>query len=607
MLLAIHTIKWHEICGVTLLALLLLVAFPTASLAQSMGELQQQCERLRSLSDYDALRAKGRQLADKARTSGNRRAEGYGLMYEGVASLFVGDGSEALTLLHDAWEIARSIGNDSIGASVENARGIYYAMYQNNSFQAQRYFFRSLDLATKANYESMKIRVYGNLLVLSGSSNDLSGFQYAQKIYQYGLKHNDYEQTFMGVYYMASYYRSKGDLRRAREFIGKAVELYKRYPYSDIASVYILYSQVEQDAGNLEESRRLAKEGVSLAKKYNQMGLLPDAYLQMAIVYNKAARYEESNRSAQQVIDISSKVSLSNKVIDSHKLMARNFMALGNKDEAVAHLLSANEGMDTLARANMDRLMRERSILDSIQNKERQVELHRVKMEGQRKLNTLLMVIVGVLVALLAVIIYYVRARNKLIKRIVAQSVWAVGRQNSYMVRVAELEKKLKEKEAATAPVESAVPKDSEAETPDMKSSGLLTDDGARMQELYDRICNLMEEKRLYAEPQLNRERVAALLNTNRTYLSKVIKEKSGMTYLQFVNSYRINEAVRILSDPDKLDFPLKQIWSDLGFSSPTTFYKQFQDAVGITPSVYRRQVLEIESEQEAEEDSADS
>ena len=64
------------------------------------------------------------------------------------------------------------------------------------------------------------------------------------------------------------------------------------------------------------------------------------------------------------------------------------------------------------------------------------------------------------------------------------------------------------------------------------------------------------------------------------------------------VNSYRISEAVAILSDRSRLDYPLKQLWSDLGFSSSSTFYKLFQQSVGITPSVYRRQFLKIEEEQ---------
>ena len=122
-----------------------------------------------------------------------------------------------------------------------------------------------------------------------------------------------------------------------------------------------------------------------------------------------------------------------------------------------------------------------------------------------------------------------------------------------------------------------------------------IEDDKA--QEIYDRLCQLMERDRIYTDTQLNREHVAELLNTNRTYLSQIIKNKSGMSYLQFVNSYRINDAIRILSDRSQINYPLKQICSDLGFNSPVTFYKLFQQAVGITPSVYRKQFVELKEE----------
>lgn len=119
------------------------------------------------------------------------------------------------------------------------------------------------------------------------------------------------------------------------------------------------------------------------------------------------------------------------------------------------------------------------------------------------------------------------------------------------------------------------------------------------MQQLYDRICELMDKEKPYKTPQLTREKLAAMVGTNRTYLSTVIREKSGMSYQQFINSYRIGEAVRILSDRNAVDYPLKQLYADLGFTSPSTFYKLFQQSVGITPSVYRKQFIEIEEEKD--------
>ena len=67
-----------------------------------------------------------------------------------------------------------------------NVKGIYQALYLSNSFLAQRYFFESLDLADAAHYEEMKIRVYGNLLILSKSTDDTSMLAYAKTIYKYG-------------------------------------------------------------------------------------------------------------------------------------------------------------------------------------------------------------------------------------------------------------------------------------------------------------------------------------------------------------------------------------------------------------------------------------
>ena len=89
----------------------------------------------------------------------------------------------------------------------------------------------------------------------------------------------------------------------------------------------------------------------------------------------------------------------------------------------------------------------------------------------------------------------------------------------------------------------------------------------------------------------MTKERVADLLETNRTYLSQVINEQTQQNCTQYVNSYRIQEAIRLLSDP-KNDIPLMAVASEVGFNSMSTFYKIFQDIVGIPPKQYRNKVI---------------
>ena len=97
-----------------------------------------------------------------------------------------------------------------------------------------------------------------------------------------------------------------------------------------------------------------------------------------------------------------------------------------------------------------------------------------------------------------------------------------------------------------------------------------------------------MEQEKIYRDSNLTRDRLAELLGTNRTYLTQIITQHSGKGYYQFINSYRIKEAVKILSDPANSSYPLKALAADLGFKSMTTFYKTFQETVGMTPSMYR-------------------
>lgn len=56
---------------------------------------------------------------------------------------------------------------------------------------------------------------------------------------------------------------------------------------------------------------------------------------------------------------------------------------------------------------------------------------------------------------------------------------------------------------------------------------------------------------------------------------------------------------MRILSDAGNRDYPLKALYGDLGFSSPTTFYKLFQETVGMTPSAYRKTILQLAASSE--------
>ena len=130
---------------------------------------------------------------------------------------------------------------------------------------------------------------------------------------------------------------------------------------------------------------------------------------------------------------------------------------------------------------------------------------------------------------------------------------------------------------------------------PEKYAGSSLTDE--KSLELFRALERAMREEKIYKDNSITKDKIADLLGTNRTYLSRIINEQSKQSFTHYVNSFRIEEAIRLLSNPQN-DTPLKAISADLGFNSISTFYNLFQSVVGMTPSQYRNKVLELQKQQ---------
>ena len=128
-------------------------------------------------------------------------------------------------------------------------------------------------------------------------------------------------------------------------------------------------------------------------------------------------------------------------------------------------------------------------------------------------------------------------------------------------------------------------------------STSSLTDQ--KGSDLFNRLEQLMREQKVYKENELNKDKVADMLGTNRTYLSRVINEYSKLSFNHYVNSFRIEEAVKILSDPTN-NIPIKILAYEIGLT-PSSFYNLFQSSIGMTPTQYRAKVLLLQNDSDRE------
>lgn len=103
---------------------------------------------------------------------------------------------------------------------------------------------------------------------------------------------------------------------------------------------------------------------------------------------------------------------------------------------------------------------------------------------------------------------------------------------------------------------------------------------------LMNRICQVVEEKQLFLNPDLRVTDIANELSTSRRYISDCINAHRG-TFRQFVNAYRVTHAQELLRS--KPDITITDVWMSSGFSSESSFYRIFKAATGVTPKDWKQ------------------
>ena len=109
-----------------------------------------------------------------------------------------------------------------------------------------------------------------------------------------------------------------------------------------------------------------------------------------------------------------------------------------------------------------------------------------------------------------------------------------------------------------------------------------------KMDEMATSIIALMEKEKLYTETELTLKQLAEKLQCPTYQVSQVINEGLGKNFYDLVNSYRVEEAKRLLLDPKNENYTILSVAFEAGFNSKTTFNTVFKKFTGATPTEYR-------------------
>ncbi|MCB0668015.1 MAG: AraC family transcriptional regulator [Saprospiraceae bacterium] len=114
------------------------------------------------------------------------------------------------------------------------------------------------------------------------------------------------------------------------------------------------------------------------------------------------------------------------------------------------------------------------------------------------------------------------------------------------------------------------------------RKTGLTSGLSLKMKE---RLVRIMEDQELFLNSELRLNDLADALDLSRNHTSQVINEHFNLSFFDFVNSYRIDYAKKLLLRRINDRSTVAQIAFEAGFNNRASFYKAFRKFTGISPS----------------------
>ncbi|MGN0236902.1 MAG: helix-turn-helix domain-containing protein [Lepagella sp.] len=533
--------------------------------------LLEECEQAAMLRKYTMTREKGEKLKRQGEAEGCKEAILYGESYI----------LRGIICMRDTVDITARIG--ALQERVEEAEksqdwrsviilahplALYNHFIGSDYSQASLYAFKKLNAAKQIKDEHAIISSLNLLSSIYFTTKEASGYTYALEAYSRAKKANELPSMYVTACNIANYLYNQQKFTEALKYLKEGEEIAETLKMeSEKSYLYSFY-------GDIYKSLKQPKEAEEYYKK--SFGDLPEtsnydkiyARICYAQYLMDQSRFDESTRNLEETLRLSDEYKISIFNTEVYYYLSICYEYMGDISKALENYKKYNESYQ---RQVTEAKAKEFALLDLRYRIAEEKSINASQRMALIQRNWIIVAVAAALVLLIiAGIMAYLRTRKKmrLNKETVSRYLEALETERELRAR---LEEALNHK-PASAP------------------SG-LTDD--KQSELFTRFNRMMTDEKIYRNSDLSLEKAAEMLNTNRTYLSQVVNEQSGLSFPVYINSFRLKEAIELLSNPDN-DEPLKNICFSVGFSTTSAFYTLFRQKTGMAPSVFRQNVKDL-------------
>lgn len=545
--------------GLTLVLLLSGLCLPcSAGEVDSLYSVYSEAIRRDDFSKaYDA----SMKIIEAASNDGDRRNVLKAKSYLAQAYLSADMYDEAYPVLESVEkEIRDDFGRDSSKEiryaryTIYNCLGVYALSREMDCEEAIRNFLTGMEYARQYDEDYIYEILSSNLITTYLIRKDPMGLEPALDMLEYSEKRNVDHLKYSAGYLVAEMYWLNKDYDKARFYVSRGLSMKGVESYSCRYSMYNLYANILAHDGKDKEAEEYYRKAY---QALDSTSLLASSYICMCYGEFLLAR-GRSAEASQVVFRGIGRTSQKNRIYlaDLLKLASEAYRMSGNCSGALDMYVRYHDECQYVSD-----IEKERASNNLIRKYEQ--EKYQDKIRRKTQVMAVSIIISMVILILLVLTLWQYRMKNRLYTKIVFQ----------YKQAIMQHEQE-KAEEAGPRPKDSDI-------------------DAAKADEIFLRMEDMMHSDRAYADGALTIDALAQKLDTNRTYLSRIIKARTGLNFLQYINSMRIDRAILVLSDPDN-DTPLKALCTELGYSSMTSFYNHFKEKVGMSPAKYREKAILI-------------
>jgi len=457
-----------------------------------------------------------------------------------------------------------------------NQKGI--AMLEASHFvEALEYLNQALNLAREDDNERLEIITTSNIGAVYGNMGDearaTSHFlECYSKAKELGLK----REMFTFALNLVGCYSELGEVEEAKAFFREQTKLMKYSDRKDVAQYYLFYNQamLARAQGDYATATYYNKQADNYALEHN-MGLRYSMIQHMELGKNELAQdhHQESLKWLEQAKQETMQMGDSLNMALIYRNMNEVYTDLGDTINAqrcrAEAMLLEDKALDF---KNMT-IVRNKIFQQDMKHHERELTI----LENRNRQTIITSVIFGLL--FLLALGFFITALYQNRKLRVAQKT-LVRRYKEMELQGAEMTRLIQVNRHSPQP--NASPEHATHQT---EESSILLNPEQRA-ELLRKIDIAMRDKELLCNPNLGLTMLAERVESNTSYVSWVINYAYGKNLRSFINLFRIQEACRLLSDPQMYGkLTIRSIHEMVGFNSASSFNQAFKKEMGMTPS----------------------